>query len=304
MKPILKYGLTSLLAASLVVPSMVAMAADVQIYATADYDDSQVTVEILANITDVADDNSDALLSSGVKLFYNDAELSLADLGVGVKNPTKNETVWYFGDGVSNYSYLEPNTSVTGEIVFMLGRIDSTETEQSGVKGEGVLLGTVVFSRTTSDSPADPAALFGLGVTHGHEDADGENFVQNVKFVDFADRSGADLDGAVSFAAVSYETTAIDSDGDGVADNADNCTLVANADQRDTDGDGYGNICDPDFNADNRTDFADLAQLKSVFFTTSNPDQDLNGDNRVDFEDLAILKSYFFKSPGPSGLVD
>ncbi|MFK8016193.1 MAG: S8 family serine peptidase, partial [Gammaproteobacteria bacterium] len=34
---------------------------------------------------------------------------------------------------------------------------------------------------------------------------------------------------------------AVDTDGDGVADSADNCTLIANADQRDTNGDGFGN---------------------------------------------------------------
>jgi len=36
-----------------------------------------------------------------------------------------------------------------------------------------------------------------------------------------------------------------DTDGDGVADNLDNCPLVSNSDQRDSDGDGIGNVCDP-----------------------------------------------------------
>jgi len=36
----------------------------------------------------------------------------------------------------------------------------------------------------------------------------------------------------------------IDSDGDGVADYADNCVYVANRDQTDTDGDGVGDACD------------------------------------------------------------
>ena len=41
---------------------------------------------------------------------------------------------------------------------------------------------------------------------------------------------------------------AVDTDGDGILDDTDNCLDVANADQRDTDGDGFGNRCDTDLN--------------------------------------------------------
>jgi len=92
---------------------------------------------------------------------------------------------------------------------------------------------------------------------------------------------------------------AVDSDGDGVSDSADNCTAVSNADQRDTSGDGYGNICDPDLNGDGAVNFVDLGLLKSVFFT-SDADADLNGDGAVNFIDLGIMKSMFFQPPGPS----
>ncbi len=44
--------------------------------------------------------------------------------------------------------------------------------------------------------------------------------------------------------------------------------------------------CDPDLNNDLKIDFADLAELKSVFFTPD-ADADLNGDSRVDFADLS-----------------
>ena len=94
--------------------------------------------------------------------------------------------------------------------------------------------------------------------------------------------------------------SATDTDGDGVADASDNCTLVTNPDQRDTDNDGFGNICDGDFNNDGITNFLDLGQMKSVFFSAS-PDEDLNGDGAVNFVDLSVLKLNFFMPPGPAG---
>jgi hypothetical protein len=93
-----------------------------------------------------------------------------------------------------------------------------------------------------------------------------------------------------------------DSDEDRIVDSVDNCLNLPNPDQRDTNVDGFGNLCDPDLNNDLRIDFADLAEMKRVFFT-SDPDADLNGDLKVDFADLAIQKQMFFGPPGPSGLV-
>ena len=93
----------------------------------------------------------------------------------------------------------------------------------------------------------------------------------------------------------------LDTDGDGWKDGIDNCTLKTNADQRDTDGDGYGNVCDPDLNNDGIVNDTDLAIMKSRFYTTD-PDADLNGDGSVNTADMAILKSLQGKPPGPSGL--
>jgi hypothetical protein len=92
-----------------------------------------------------------------------------------------------------------------------------------------------------------------------------------------------------------------DGDNDGVEDAADNCLGLANPDQRDTDGDGYGNLCDPDLNNDGSVNFADLALLKQRFFT-ADADADLTGDGSVNFADLALLKSRFFGAPGPSAV--
>ena len=101
--------------------------------------------------------------------------------------------------------------------------------------------------------------------------------------------------------AVQSGDVSADADDDGVVDSVDNCTLVSNPAQRDTDSDGFGNICDPDFDNNMIVNASDLAYLKSVFFTTD-PHADLDGSGVVNAGDLAILKSFFFKAPGSSSL--
>lgn len=95
--------------------------------------------------------------------------------------------------------------------------------------------------------------------------------------------------------------TGSDLDNDGIDDNADNCIERANTDQRDTDGDGYGNTCDADLNNDRIVNFLDLGLMQAVFFT-SDPDADFNGDGFVNFLDLGIMKLLFFEPPGPSAV--
>ncbi len=92
-----------------------------------------------------------------------------------------------------------------------------------------------------------------------------------------------------------------DADSDGIADANDNCTLAANPTQLDVDEDGYGNMCDPDFNNDNVVNFADISAFSNVFNTTDAL-ADLNGDGAVNFLDFAIVAGYFLSPPGPSGL--
>ncbi|MBK9262941.1 MAG: thrombospondin type 3 repeat-containing protein [Polyangiaceae bacterium] len=52
-----------------------------------------------------------------------------------------------------------------------------------------------------------------------------------------------------------------DDDNDGVMDVADNCPLVANADQTDTEADGFGDACDPDDDDDSVLDAMDNCPL-------------------------------------------
>jgi len=92
-----------------------------------------------------------------------------------------------------------------------------------------------------------------------------------------------------------------DSDNDGILDDTDNCTDIANVAQRDTDADGIGNSCDADLDNNCAINFLDLGILKSVFFG-ADPDADFNGDGAVNFLDLGIMKAAFFGPPGPSAV--
>ena len=99
-----------------------------------------------------------------------------------------------------------------------------------------------------------------------------------------------------------------DTDGDGIQDSLDNCTLVANGPlapdaggniQLDTDGDGYGNICDADLDGDYAVGFSDF-NLFSGAFGTADPDADFDGDGTAGFSDFVIFRASFGSTPGPS----
>lgn len=79
------------------------------------------------------------------------------------------------------------------------------------------------------------------------------------------DSGGTANGGLDTNAAQTFTITVVpDTDGDGVANAADNCPSVANAGQLDTDSDGAGNVCDPDDDNDGIVDAIDLNQLSGA----------------------------------------
>ena len=71
---------------------------------------------------------------------------------------------------------------------------------------------------------------------------------------------------------------AIDSDGDGVPDDEDNCPAVSNPDQTNTDGDSMGDACDPDDDNDGQSDADETACGSDPLDDASlSPDNDSDG---------------------------
>ncbi|MCP4906569.1 MAG: hypothetical protein GY910_16465 [bacterium] len=106
------------------------------------------------------------------------------------------------------------------------------------------------------------------------------------------------------------EEDARDQDHDGVPDPEDNCRDDSNADQRDTNDDGLGNLCDPDVDDDGRVDTSWGAiypvdrrgDLEAITLTARNgpydENHDLDGDGRVDERDLIRARLWLFRTPG------
>ncbi|MEM6641282.1 MAG: family 16 glycosylhydrolase, partial [Pseudomonadota bacterium] len=99
---------------------------------------------------------------------------------------------------------------------------------------------------------------------NGILDADGEGELINVVIaLDSAD--GGPITFRTDYWAFNGPS---DADGDGVFDSLDNCQDVPNADQRDTNADGFGNACDADLTGDCFVNFGDLGALRLFFFSS------------------------------------
>jgi hypothetical protein len=87
-------------------------------------------------------------------------------------------------------------------------------------------------------------------------------------------------------------TTKADADRDRIPDDLDNAPQTVNPGQEDSDGDGYGNIIDADFNNDNKVNYNDFSILCSDWGSSDfDPQLDMNSDGYLNYEDFSLFSA-------------
>lgn len=210
MKSIAEYlrsrGLALLSLAVAVMPPGVS-AAQVRVYGDAVQNDQQTIVSLYADITGAR------LCSFGVKLRYDPVAYSLV-------KAVKHEAAWFMGTATAPLPYVDPDTSLAGEVVLLGGKLDLAAATD-GVTGTGVLLGTVTLAPSSNAQPilslslgrpapfANFVAVDGTvfdtlpgGVEFGPVTVNGK-FLQTIAFAPLADRTYGDADFTLSATAAS-----------------------------------------------------------------------------------------------------
>ncbi len=91
-----------------------------------------------------------------------------------------------------------------------------------------------------------------------------------------------------------YPGSAPDSDGDGIVDASDNAYLTENPGQEDTDGDGYGNAVDADFDDTGVVDISDYQTFRNKYGNSATDSEyDMNSDGYIDVTDYQMFRGRY-----------
>jgi len=124
--------------------------ADVNLYAEGIYLENEVWVSVYADFTP-------CVISFGFTLHYDPLELLVIEA-------TKNEDLWYFGDGTVTYPYKDPDISIIGQVTFVGGKLDIND-PLAGVCGNRVFLGKIKFQKIIQVIPTivlEPTQILGF----------------------------------------------------------------------------------------------------------------------------------------------
>lgn len=124
-----------------------------------------------------------------------------------------------------------------------------------------------------------------LGYTLNSDDCNDNDALIKPGAIESCNQIDDDCNGAID--------DGLDADNDEISDCNDNCLMLFNPDQLNSDGDLVGNPCDNDDDNDNITDNLD-------FYPTipTSHREDVNGDNNVDIVDMMLIRQVFKSEPG------
>lgn len=197
-------------------------------------------------------------------------------------------------DAAGNYEIVYAYNNIVGDWSDAVIGIEN-ESGTAGAQWRGELSDGLMICWDYAEQPDDPTVLtFQARVLPA---ASGSDVTLNVY-------NAIDIPGATEVVeSVTVSVPNSDSDNDGVDDSLDNCAYTSNPDQIDADADGYGNLCDGDFNQDGIVNSSDLGYL-ILKFNTNDAIADLNSDGVVNYDDVRVFKNLWMAAPGPSGQVN
>ena len=195
--------------------------------------------------------------------------------------------------GINNRPQLAPQVQalvVDDAVTFNWAAGSDDSTPASSLTYELSVTSTEFNSPNSSRLP-EPGKLGSITTWSLHDLPHG-NYFWRLQAVDSAFNGSQQIGGQFAIGTIA------DADSDGVLDTQDNCSVIPNPGQIDSDGDGFGNRCDPDFDNNGSVNFVDIAYFRDRFLSNDSH-ADLNGDSVVNFADYVIMVSYMFLPPGP-----
>jgi Tol biopolymer transport system component len=245
-----------------------------------------------------------SISSDGARLVFS----STFDLIAG-GNSDRNGEIFLFDDGVLR--------QITNTARLQMTNTGATTARTSANPSINAAGNRIVFASAASDlltgsNPDGNLELFTWDsagftqVTHtvgGSNDlplasADGTRIV----FRSNRDLTGGNPDGNFEIFVTACPAPALDTDGDGIFDEEDNCRYYATQHTTDTDGDGRGDLCEcSDQNADGTIDVKDIIAINTAIFNPHliTPLCDGNDDDECTVADIIAANRTIF-SPNSS----
>ena len=243
--------------------------------------------------------------TGGLKITYQDSELNdetEADLNLVLFSGSQwNNQTTTKSSTISNFILASVSNKSFNEITLNSNSAPTNIILSSTSVNENLTSGTIVGSLSTIDSDIGSTHIYTL--VSGSGDADNSSF--SISGNNLLTETAFDYETKNSYFIVVQSTNGIatysktftisvldvdeDTDGDGIANSKDNCPMIANNNQLDTDGDGLGDVCDSDDDGDGVEDYLDNCPLTHNIYQIDTDGDGLDDSCDLDADDDTYL---------------